>query len=93
MTLTLDPALEERIQRELERGHFRTAAEVIEHALNLLQSQETWFVRNKDAINECLEVSMAQAERGEVYSPSEVRALLSKDRQDRDDRQSRATVA
>jgi len=28
MTLTLDPATEQRIQREIERGHYREPAEV-----------------------------------------------------------------
>jgi predicted transcriptional regulator len=43
---------------------------------DLLESQEAWLLRNRDAINERLEESMAQAERGEVYTPEEARALL-----------------
>ena len=93
MTLTLDPVIEQRIQRELERGHFRTPAEVIEHALNLLESQGDWLLRNKDAINERLEESMAQAERGEVYTPEEVRELLNQDRQNRAKRTQCAATA
>ena len=83
MTLTLDPVIEQRIQRELERGHFRTPAEVIEHALNLLESEEDWLLQNKDAINERLEESFASAARGETYSPEEVRAILAQNRTDR----------
>ena len=43
MNLALDPATEERIQRELERGHYSEPAEVIAHALNLLQAEEEWL--------------------------------------------------
>jgi Arc/MetJ-type ribon-helix-helix transcriptional regulator len=43
MILTLDPATEQRIQREMERGHYREPAEVIAHALNLLQAEEEWL--------------------------------------------------
>jgi Arc/MetJ-type ribon-helix-helix transcriptional regulator len=96
MSLALDPATEQRIQRELARGPYRGPAELINRALDLLESQtesqENWLLRNKDAINERLEESMAQAERGEVYTPEEIRALLSQDRQSRANRsQSPAT--
>ncbi len=83
MSLALDPATEQRIQREIARGPYREPAELINRALDLLESQENWLLRNKDAINERLEESMAQAERGEVYSPEEARALLARDRQSR----------
>ena len=36
MTLTLDPTTERRIQREIERGPYREPAEVVAHALDLL---------------------------------------------------------
>ena len=86
MSLALDPATEQRIQREIARGPYREPAELINRALDLLESQENWLLRNKEAINERLEESMAQAERGEVYTPEEVRALLNQDRQSRANR-------
>jgi Arc/MetJ-type ribon-helix-helix transcriptional regulator len=86
MALALDPATEQRIQREVERGPYHEPAELINRALDLLESQENWLRRNKDAINERLEESMAQAERGEVYTPEEARALLDRDRQSRSSR-------
>jgi putative addiction module CopG family antidote len=76
MTVTLDPQLERRIQREMERGHYREPSEVISHALNLLDAQEDWLLRNRDAIDERLAESMAEAERGEVYSADEAARLL-----------------
>lgn len=83
MSLALDPATEQRIQRELDRGPYREPAELINHALDLLRAEEDWLLRNKDAINERLEESLAQVERGEVYTPEEVRGLLDQDRKAR----------
>ena len=83
MSLALDPATEQRIQREIARGAYREPAELINRALDLLESQENWLLRNKDAIHQRLAESMAQADRGELHSPEEVRALLAQDRQSR----------
>src|SRR6266702_2927881 len=65
MSLALDPATEQRIQRELARGPYREPSELINRALDLFDAQEDWLLRNKDAINERLEESFAQIERGE----------------------------
>jgi Arc/MetJ-type ribon-helix-helix transcriptional regulator len=46
MTLTLDAATEQRIQRVIERGHYKTPAEVIARALDLLDAKEEWLLRN-----------------------------------------------
>jgi Arc/MetJ-type ribon-helix-helix transcriptional regulator len=83
MSLPLDPATEQRIQREIARGPYREPAELINRALDLLESQENWLLRNKDAIHQRLTESMAQATRGEVYSPEEVQSLLGVDRKNR----------
>ena len=83
MSLALDPATEQRIQREIARGAYREPAELINRALDLLESQENWLARNKDAIHQRLAESMAQADRGELHTPDEVRALLHQDRQSR----------
>jgi Arc/MetJ-type ribon-helix-helix transcriptional regulator len=76
MSLALDPQTEQRIQRHIDRGHFHDSAEVIAHALNLLDAQEEWFSRNREAISERIEESAAQAERGEVYTAEEAARLL-----------------
>lgn len=83
MSLALDPATEERIQRELSRGPYREPTELINRALDLLDAQENWLLRNKEAIAERIEESFAQAERGEVYTPEQVRSLLDQDRKAR----------
>jgi Arc/MetJ-type ribon-helix-helix transcriptional regulator len=80
MNLSLDHASEQRIQREIERGHYREPAEVVAHALALLEDQEDWLLRDKSAINQRLDESCAQIERGEGIPGDEVRAILAGDR-------------
>ena len=80
MNLTLDAASEKRIQRELDRGHYTEASAVIAHALALLEDQEDWLLRDKDAINQRLDESHAQIHRGEGVPEQEVRKILAADR-------------
>ena len=80
MTLTLDAATEQRIQRVIERGHYKTPAEVIARALDLLDAEEEWLLRNQEALNQRLDESMAQVERGETYSPQEAHQILAERR-------------
>jgi len=91
MTLTLDPATEAALQRELAAGHYTEPLELIAHALDLVGAERAripremndWLLRNKDAINADLEESFAQAERGETFSPEEVRERLARLREAR----------
>jgi hypothetical protein len=83
MAITLDATIEQRIQRQLDRGAFREPAELLAHALDLVEAeavQEDWLFRNKEAINAGLDRTFAQANRGEGYSPEESRALLAQHR-------------
>lgn len=65
MAITLDPATEQRIQRELDRGRFSSPAEVIAEALDLLEAENDWLDISKHALSARLEESMAQIDRGE----------------------------
>jgi hypothetical protein len=47
MALTLNPATELRIQRQAELGPFHEPDELVNRALDLLESQESWIVRNR----------------------------------------------
>jgi Arc/MetJ-type ribon-helix-helix transcriptional regulator len=79
MAITLDAAIEQRIQRQLDRGAFREPSELLAHALDLVEAeatQEDWLLRNKEAINADLDESFAQAARGEGYSLEVAKALL-----------------
>ena len=83
MNLALDPASEQVIQRELERGHFATPAEVVASALRLLNLQEDWLHENREAINQRLELSFEQSRNGETHSPEQARQILAERRASR----------
>jgi predicted transcriptional regulator len=82
MTLTLDPATEQLLQQELATGRYREPSALIAHALDLIKAGreaertgEDWLFRNRVTINQHLDESFAQAERGESHSPEEVLAF------------------
>lgn len=86
MAIVLDPATEQRIETLLSRAGFSEPAELLAHALDLVEAEEVeqdWLLRNKEAINADLDRTFAQAERGEGYSPEESRALLNQRRASR----------
>ncbi len=86
MAITLDPATEQRIQRQFDRGAFREPAELLAYALDLIEAEEAeqdWLLRNKEAINASLDVTFAQAERGEGFSIEECCAMMAERRSSR----------
>ena len=76
MNVSVDETSEQRIRREIELGHFKNPEEVIAHALELLDSEETWFSQNRDQIRLKIERSFAQIERGEGVTADEARRIL-----------------
>jgi Arc/MetJ-type ribon-helix-helix transcriptional regulator len=83
MAITLDPAIEQRIQHQLDRGAFREPTELLAHALDLVEAeavQEDWLLRNKEAINADLDRTFAQADRGEGYTEAELRTRMAERR-------------
>jgi predicted transcriptional regulator len=89
MALTLSPATEARIQRETSRGAFTAPDELINRLLDLIEepaglqptaAEDDWLFRNREAINASLHETMAQARRGEGYTPEESMALLAANR-------------
>jgi hypothetical protein len=83
MVITPDAATEQRIQRQLDRGTFREPADLLAHALDLVEAQnvmDDWLLRNKEAIQADLDESFAEEARGESYSPDEARAMLAERR-------------
>jgi len=76
MNISVDEKNEQRIRREIELGHFRNPEEVIAHALELLDDQETWLLENQDEIRLKIERSFSQIERGEGVSGEEARRTL-----------------
>ena len=85
MTLTLDPATEQRLQQELATGQYREPNQLIAHALDLVKAEreqkaEDWLTRNKEAIKADLEESFAAAARGESYSLEDAQRILAERR-------------
>jgi Arc/MetJ-type ribon-helix-helix transcriptional regulator len=78
MTITLGPDQEKLIADALETGAYRDTNEVIERALEMLHSEDEWLSAQKKEIADKLERAFAQSERGEVYSPEESRADMTK---------------
>ena len=76
MPITLDAQTEQRIQREIDLGHYREPAEVINRALDLLEAQEAWSEEEQAELDAHLAESMAQIERGEGIPGDQVRARL-----------------
>ena len=81
MNISVDEASEQRIRREIELGHFKNPEEVIAHALELLDAQETWLRENRDLIGLKIERSFSQIERGEGVSGEEARRILAAKKQ------------
>ena len=76
MTLTLDPATEQRLQQELATGHYREPADLIAHALDLVKAEREDLSTRRNAFFGKIEESIAQGERGEVFTEEEVRARM-----------------
>ena len=80
MPLALDPATEQRIQRELARGPYREPAELINRALDLLEAQQDWLLQNRDPINRHIDQGMAEIGRGEGIPGDQVKERLAQRR-------------
>ncbi|MEO7030057.1 MAG: hypothetical protein ABI147_11710 [Acidobacteriaceae bacterium] len=76
MALTLDSVIEQRIQRELARGTYSEPAEVLSHALDLLEAEREDRATRRVHILSELEESIAQADRGEGYNEDQLRARM-----------------
>jgi Arc/MetJ-type ribon-helix-helix transcriptional regulator len=81
MKFALDEATEQRIRRELERGHYREPAEVIARALELLEAEEEWLTSRRLALQARLEQSMGQIDRGEGIPGDRVLEVLAERRE------------
>lgn len=70
------PELEALIQKRLKSGAFDSVEEIIFRALEAQDVQEDWLRENQDAINEKIELAMAQLDRGEGIPVDQLRARL-----------------
>jgi putative addiction module CopG family antidote len=74
MTITLRPEHEKVVKQAIQSGAYRSAEEVIERALEMLRSEDTWLLNRKDDIAEKIDRAFGQFERGEFFSAEESRA-------------------
>ena len=72
MTITLKPRMEALIQKRLESGAFQDIEEVICRALESQDAEEAWLLLRQGEVSETLERAMAEFDRGEGVSASEV---------------------
>jgi Arc/MetJ-type ribon-helix-helix transcriptional regulator len=80
MTLILDPATEQRLQRQLARGPYTEPSELLAHALDLLEAEEQDLAARRAELAARLQRGFDQATRSELYSPDEARAILAERR-------------
>ncbi len=83
MAITLDSVTEQRIERQLLRGAFAEPAELLAHALDLVEAEEDWLLQNREAIRAGLKQSFGEAARGEGCSLEEFEAAASERRANR----------
>jgi len=76
MTIHLKPELEHLIQKDVERGPYKTADEFVERAVQMLHEQEEWMWANRAEIRAKIEEGYASAQRGELIDGEEVFAEL-----------------
>ena len=76
MTIHLRPELEALIQEDLERGPYQSADEFVAQAVQMLHEHEQWLADQRADIAAKIEHGYAQAQRGELLHPAEVRARL-----------------
>jgi len=76
MTLTLDPQLEQRIQREIDLGHYGDPSEVIAHALSLLPAGQGVGEEDAAAIRAQLQRLTTEWRRDTLFLSSDTDVVL-----------------
>jgi len=66
MTIRLKPKMEALIQQNVQRGHYQSADEFVERAVQMLHEQEQWLADNRTEIAAQIDHGYQQAERGEL---------------------------
>jgi Arc/MetJ-type ribon-helix-helix transcriptional regulator len=81
MTIRLKPETEALIARDVERGPYRSADELVEEAIHQLHDREEWLVQNRNEIAAAVEEGYVAAQRGDLLTEDEVRARLERKRE------------
>jgi putative addiction module CopG family antidote len=74
MTIELRPDLEALIEKDVQRGPYRSANEFVEQAVQLLHAQEEWLAENRAEVAARIEEGYTAAKRGELIDGDQIRA-------------------
>ena len=73
MTITLRAEKERLIAEAMQTGAYQDPEEVIERALDMLQSEHEWLQNHKDEVSAKIDQAFEQFERGDFLSADESR--------------------
>ena len=76
MNISIQPEDEALIRKRLESGAFKTVEEVVHHALEAQDADETWLEENRELIRKKIKRGLAQLEAGKGISAEEVWAKM-----------------
>jgi putative addiction module CopG family antidote len=76
MTIRLKPETEALIERDVQRGPYRSADDLVEEAIHQLHDREEWLAQNRAEIERAIEEGYVSAQRGDLLSEDELRAHL-----------------
>jgi Arc/MetJ-type ribon-helix-helix transcriptional regulator len=74
--LTVPPDIEALVHKQLATGAFANAEDVLRHALEVLNAEETWTDDERSALDEKIDRALEQVAAGRVYGPEEARRKL-----------------
>lgn len=77
MTMHLPTDLEALVQKRLATGAYSSAEEVIRHALEAQETEDTWSVEERQALDVKIDRALEQISMGSAYGPKEARQRLS----------------
>ena len=87
MQLNVPPDLETLINKRLSSGGYKSAEDVVRHALEAQDAEESWTDEERRALSAHIEEGYLQAERGELIEGAqarrEIEAMKSKWREGR----------
>ncbi len=78
MTITIRPEHEQLIAEAMSTGAYQNPDDVIARALEILHSEDEWLHAQKSSIEAKIDRAFEQFERGEFFSPEELRADMEK---------------
>lgn len=72
MTIHLKPEQEQRISEALRSGAYKSADDVIDHALAMLVERDEWLAEHRSEVAGKIEEGYAAAQRGELIDADQV---------------------